>query len=300
MPITWVEDNESRSATIVRLGKKAASSYQKSYKVFGTTNDVELHADINQQVSNNLRFWQYPGADVQLLAESYSVSYLGDDAWQVQINYVKDGADDDSQPNPLRRSRSFDTSGGMQHITQAQATGSGGTLDFEKRYPASATNMSGAIGVDDNGVNGVDIVVPQLTWTETYDVPSIYVTSNYIKSVASLTGSVNNGGFRGFAAGEVLFLGASGSQEWDQEKGDGPWTLSFKFVASPNAGVSGSTVPAITIGSITGVEKRGHEYLWVRYESSVESNALFKKPKAVYVSKVYPDKSFAGLGIGTS
>jgi hypothetical protein len=295
---TWIEDNASRSATIYRLGKKATSTMTRSYKVFGYTDDVQLHADCNQRISGSLRMWQYPGASVQLMAESYSVDYLGDDAWHVEINYEKAGADDD-QPNPLRRSRSFDTSGGMQHITQAQATGSGGTLDFEKRYPSEATNMSGAIGVDDNGVNGVDIVVPQLTWTETYDVPSTYVTSNYIKSVASLTGSVNNGGFRGFAAGEVLFLGASGSQEWDQEKGNGPWTLSFKFVASPNA-ESGGTVPAITIGSISGIQKKGHEYLWVRYESSVESNALFKKPKAVYVSKVYPDKSFAGLGIGTS
>jgi hypothetical protein len=296
---TWIEDNASRSATIYRLGKKATSTMTRSYKVFGHRDDVPLHAECNQRISSQLQFWQYPGANVQLRAESYSVDYLGDDAWRVEIQYEKTGGDA-QEPNPLRRSRSFDTSGGTQHITQAQATGSGGSLDFEKRYPSSATNMSGAIGVDDNGVNGVDIVVPQLTWTETYDVPSTYVTSNYIKSVAALTGSVNNGGFRGFAAGEVLFLGASGSQEWDQDKGDGPWTLSFKFVASPNAGGSGSTVPAITIGSITGVEKKGHEYLWVRYESSVESNALFKKPKAVYVSKVYPDKSFSGLGIGTT
>lgn len=302
MPLTWVEDNESRSATIVRLGRKASSSMTRSYKVFGTTNDVEVHADANDRISGLLRGWQYPGTNVQLMAESYSVSYLGDDAWQVTINYEKNGADDDEQDNPLRRSRSFDTTGGMQHITQAHD---------EKQFPVSSGNPFGndfvlgappqfcAIGVDDNGVNGVDIVVPQLSWTETYDVKSTYVTSAYIKAVAELTGTTNNAAFRTFKAGEVLFLGASGSQEWDEQKGNGPWTLSFKFAASPNAG-AGQTLPAITVGSITGIEKKGHEYMWIRYESSVNSSSLLKKPQAVYVNKVYRDGNFANLGIGTA
>jgi hypothetical protein len=90
----------------------------------------------------------------------------------------------------------------------------------------------------------------------------------------------------------VLFMGCSGSQEWDDQRGNGPWTLSYKFVASPN-------VTDQTIGDITGVEKKGHEYLWVRYEDTVSSNELVKKPKFVYVNKVYRDGNFAGLGIGT-
>lgn len=295
---TWVEDNASRSATIYRLGKKATSTMTRSYKVFGFTDDVLLHAEANQKISSELQYWQYPGVNVQLRAESYSVDYLGDNAWHVEIAYEKMGADA-PDPDPLRRSRSFDTSGGTMHKTQAESVGSGGTLDFEKRFPSSATNMSGAIGVDSSSVHGVDVVVPQLTWTETYDVPSTYVTSDYIKGVAALTGTVNNGTFRTFAAGEVLFIGAGGSQEWDAEKGNGPWQLSFKFVASPNAG-SGQTMPAITIGSISGIEKRGHEYLWVRYEPSVASSTLIQLPKAVYVNKVYREENFANLGIGTS
>ena len=303
---TWIEDSDSRSATITRLGKKASSSYVKSYKVFGTTDDVALHADINTTITTSLRGWQYPGSDVQLLAESYSVSYLGDDAWQVQINYSKDGADDEGQTDPLKRSRSFDTSGGTQHITQAienvtvttSKTGSTTvTSAGEARFPATGSNaavsFNGAIGVDGNSVNGVDIVVPALSWTETYDVPHPYITSGYIKAVAGLTGSVNNSAFRSFAAGEVLFVGCSGGQEWDDEKGNGPWNLSFKFVASPN-------VTAQKIGDITGVAKKGHEYLWVRYEDSVSGSELVKKPKGVYVNKVYRDGDFANLGIGVT
>jgi hypothetical protein len=45
--------------------------------------------------------------------------------------------------------------------------------------------------------------------------------------------------------------------------------------------------------------KKGHEYLWIRYEDTVSSNELLKKPKFVYVNEVYPSADFSQLGIGT-
>lgn len=298
---TWVEDNSSRSATIHRLGRKATSSYVKSWKIFGTTDDVAVHDDVNTTLWQSYMYWQYPGQPQnRLQAESYSLEYLGDQAWQLQVTYTKDGAESDEQRDPLKRSRSFDTGGATQHITQAISSDTfpEGEQRFHTGSPA-APNMKGAIGVDGDSVQGVDIVVPQLTWTETYDVPAIYVSTAYIKTVSSLTGTVNNAAFRGFAAGEVLFAGASGSQQWDSDKGDGPWNLSYKFVASANQG-SGKTFPAITIGDITGIEKDGHDYLWVRYEDTVSNDTLFKKPKFVYVNKVYRRENFSQLGIGVS
>lgn len=299
MALVWVEDNDSRSATIVRLGKRASSTYQKSYKVFGTTDDTVVHAEANANISANLAYWQYPGQpNVQLRAESYSVNYLGDDAWQVTISYEKTGADDDGQTDPLRRSRSFDTSGGTQHITQADGgkiTSTGTTTvrtGTETRFPSNAPSMNSAIGVDGDSVAGVDIVVPALSWTESYDVPSSYVTAAYIRRVAALTGTTNDATFRGFAAGEVLFTGCSGNQDWDADRGDGPWSLSYKFVASPN-------VTGQTIGTIENISKKGHDYLWVRYEDSVSGSDLIKRPKYVYVNTVYKEGAFSGLGIGS-
>lgn len=300
MALVWVEDGDSRSATIHRLGKKSTATMQRSYKVFGTDDDVAVHADANARISTLEPYWNYPGTNVNLRAESYSISYLGDKAWQITVSYEKIGADDDTQNEPKRRARSFDTSGGTAHITQAQTFGSSNLGDFERQYPGTASNMSGAIGVSGDSVEGVDIVIPALTWTEVFDVPDKYVTSAYIKKVAELTGTVNNGGFRTFAAGEVLFVGCSGSHEWDEEKGSGPWSLSYKFVASPNAG-AGQTRPAITVGTITGIEKKGHEYMWVRYDNKVDNkNSLILHPKAVYVNRVYPQADFSGLGIGTT
>jgi hypothetical protein len=301
MPIyRWVEDNASRGATIHRLGKKAQSTYRKSWKIFGTSDDVMVHNDVNTTLTANFLYWQYPGQPQnRLYAESYTLEYLGDNAWQLVVSYANDGGEDDQQRQPLRRSRSFDTGGGTQHITQAIPSQEfpTGEQRFHTGSPA-APNMRGAIGVDGDSVAGVDIVVPQLTWTETYDVPSQYISTVYIKTVSSLTGTVNNLPFRGFAAGEVLFLGASGSQAWDQDTGDGPWSLSYKFVASANQG-SNKTFPAITIGEIQNIEKDGHDYLWVRYEDAVDSSTLLKRPKFVYVDKVYRRVNFGLLGIGS-
>lgn len=281
--LVWVEDGDSRQATIVRKGKKAASSYQKSYKIFGTADDTVLHSAINTEISSSGRYWQYPGVTgMALMAESYSVSFLGDNAWQLTVNYSKDGAEDGTEP--LKRARSFDTTGGTQHMTQAFAETGFGVLG---QSPPSQYN---AIGVDSSGVNGVDVVVPQLQWQESYDVPNSYVTDAYVRGVAGVTGTTNNATFRGFEAGEVLFVGCSGSQEWDDEKGRGPWSLSFRFVASKN--VTGEQIGPIF------VNKKGHEYLWVRYEEEVSGNNLLKKPKAVYVNKVYRESAFSALGIG--
>lgn len=287
MPVTFVEDNESRSATILRKGLRGESTYTKSWKAFGTSSDVELHREIYSQIPG---FWQYPDQPgATLYVDSYTVTYLGDKAWQVTASYKKTGIEDDTKREPLKRSRSFETGGATSHVTQAiSETAFGG-----------GPNQYKAIGVDGNSVAGVDVVTPALNWTEDYEVPSSYVTSAYIKMLATLTGTVNNAAFRSFAAGEVLFIGASGGHEWDAERGDGPWKLSYKFVASPNAGPNEST-PAITVGDITGIVKKGHEYMWVRYEDSVSDSTLLKKPKHVYVNQVYRTANFAALGIGVS
>jgi len=303
---TWVEDNQSRAATIYRLGQRSQNTYKKSWKIFGTSDDRAVHDDVNVTLWTSYLYWEYPGQPLnKLQAESYTLDYLGDEAWQLTVNYISRGADDDTKPDPLRRSRSFDTSGGTTHITQQPQLDAGTsirTYGTERRYPESgvdaAPDQQGAIGVDGQNVNGVDIIVPALQWTETYDVPAQYVTTQYIKNVSALTGTVNNAAFRGFAAGEVLFQGATGSQDWDAEKGDSPWSLSYKFLASANA--DGTTIPLVTVGTMGGILKKGHEYLWVRYEDEVDANTLVKRPRHVYVNQVYAETDFSLLGIGVS
>lgn len=279
----WVETSESRSASLARRGKRADSIVTRVFHAFGAEDDIEVHAYVNQYLTNN-QF--YAIDDYQFMVETYELEHLGDQAYRVTVKYVRYGTDNDEQNDPLRRTRSFDTGGGSTHITQAK-TERGYSLPSDDDAP----NQQCAIGVDGDSVNGVDIIIPSLQWTESYDVPSQYVSAAYIRSLAGLTGCVNSDAFRGFEPGEVLFLGATGNQAWDEQRGDGPWNLSYKFQASKNK-------TDLTVGNILFVEKKGHEYLWVRYETKVGSNTLLKTPKFVYVNQVYEEVSFAALGIG--
>ena len=176
----------------------------------------------------------------------------------------------------------FDTGGGTQHITQS--------LQTVARYPTgSAPDFKGAIGVTHDSVEGVDITVPVYNFSETHYVPAAQVTSAYKAAVFQLTGKVNSAAFKGFAAGECLFLGASGSR-----RGAEDWEITFRFAGSPNR-------TGLAVGPITGIAKKGWEYLWVRYADAEDtaSHTLVKQPLGAYVERVYEEGNFSALGIGT-
>ena len=92
-----------------------------------------------------------------------------------------------------------------------------------------------------------------------------------------------------------LFLGLSFAKRvWTTLTGpDDDWEISFRFAGSPN-------VMNLTVGPVTGVSKKGWEYLWVRYETVEDAAAkrLVQRPAAVYVEKVYESGDFGALGIG--
>ena len=199
---------------------------------------------------------------------------LNNDTWKVVVRYEPLDPSSEEEPEAVT---SFDSTGGTQHITQAIAT-------VGLYGPSVSTLLGGAIGYDGENVSGVDITVPVWNWQETH-----YLTDAQLNAPAyyALTGQVNAAVFRGYAAGEVLFQGASG-----QKRGTGKWEITFKFAASPNK-------TGIVIGAISGIAKKGWEYLWVQYGDDVDvaAKVRIKKPVAVYVEKVYAEGDFATLGI---
>ncbi|HOK95553.1 MAG TPA: hypothetical protein PK052_04910 [Anaerohalosphaeraceae bacterium] len=176
----------------------------------------------------------------------------------------------------------FDTGGGTQHITQSLAT-----VSRYGRPGFTAPNFFGAIGVTGGSVDGVDITVPVYSFSEVIYMDDSDVTDAYKATLFALTGRVNNAAWRNYAAGEVLFLGASGSK-----RGSDDWELSFRFAASPN-------MTGLTIGDITGIAKQGWHYLWVQYidQEDTTAKSLVKRPLSVHIEQVYPYGNFALLGV---
>jgi hypothetical protein len=233
------------------------------FVVTGTSDDVEVRSTIEAHV---------PGTYVGLPIQDYDFRPLGNGIWEVAVHYGLK-----KQTN--QSSFSFDTGGGTAHVSNAIST--------VARYPSNAPDCQGAIGISGDSVEGVDITVPVYNFSETHYLPAASISGGYKATLFNLTGKVNSGSFKGFAAGEVLFLGSSGSQ-----RGNEDWEISYKFAASPNK-------TGLSVGSLTGIAKGGWQHLWVLYSSAVDQNALIKRPIAAYVEQVYWPADFSLLGIGT-
>ena len=176
----------------------------------------------------------------------------------------------------------FETGGGSTHITHSIST-------VQRRIVGGGTapNFGGAIGWDGQRINGCDIISPVFSFSETHSFDSAFVDGAYRLALFRATGKTNNAAFKGFEAGEVLFLGASGTK-----RGDDRWEISYRFAASEN-------VTGLTVGGITGINKKGWEYLWVYFAEDTSQSVLVKTPLVSHVEQVYHSHNFANIGIGT-
>lgn len=216
------------------------------------------------------------------------VELAREDMWEATVEWVDKERFDSKRKLAVDEKRiRWNTSGGTAHISTSKATTS--------KYPAGdAFDNNQTIGLTPDGdVQGCDIVVPAFNFTVEYRFANGQVTNAYAATVKGLTGKVNNATFYGFAAGEVLCMGGDATQE-----SQGDPTLNFSFLQM-------DSISSLDIGAITGIAKKGHEYLWVWYEEKVQEAADGKKwalkvPLYAFVESVYEEGDFSTLGIGTS
>jgi len=245
----------------------------RNYNVQGAASSAEARMAVLAEAPGTIDLY---GTGVLFITrDSVRIEPASETLWSAEVRYG-------SVPQTNESTFSFDTGGGTQHITHSLAT--------VARYAPSgktAPDFKGAIGVTADSVEGVDIAVPVYQFAETHYLPDSAVTPAYKATLFWLTGKVCSAAFKGFAAGECLFLGAAGSK-----RGHGDWEIGFRFAACPN-------VTNLTIGDITGINKKGWEYLWVRYQDTEDTvaKALVKRAIAVYVEQVYPYGDLNGLGI---
>jgi len=272
MPVTLTERLGSRRWTGV---ESDSPGVEIDYILAGTSDDGTAKTLVASSTPQTYDGLVRDGIDLEPV---WVDTTRGDGQWNATVRYT-------SRPPTGESEFSFDTTGGTQHITQSLQT-------VGKYAPGSETppDFKGAVGVTHDNVEGVDIQVPTYAFAETHYLPIGVVTPAYVGTVFNLTGKVNSAPFKGLAAGECLFLGARGQRRGTEED----WAIAFSFAGSPNRS-------NITVGDITGIAKKGWEYLWVRYADAKDDTAkrIVKKPIAAYVEKVYEEGNFAGLGMGT-
>ena len=260
MSITIDERFDSRGAT-----ESSDPTAELIYVVQGTDDDLQVRALVAATAPTT-----YAG----LKRDNFTLETFGAGIWECKVHYIEFSSESQF---------SFDTGGGTQHITQSRAN-----VQRQAAPGFVAPNFLGAIGVSNDRVDGTDIIVPVFNFTETHYLADALVDGAYKLALFHLTGKVNGNPFKGFAAGEVLFLGASGSK-----RGFDDWEITFRFAASPNA-------INLSLGAITGINKEGWHYLWIRFvdDEDVAAKSLIKRPVAAYVEQVYDYGNFSSLGIG--
>ena len=229
-----------------------------------------------------------------LKRSTISVTQVGPTRWEGSVDYKDQDEDEDQQKGGDHVEVgegvwSFDTTGETIHITNSKK----GKQEKYAPTGSQAPDLKGVIGAGPDAIEGVDIVSPSLRLTYRTRLPKGVVTAQYIKDVASITGTINDRPFQSFDTGELLFMGMNGEQS-----GSSAPELTFHFSAASNW--QEERIYDTLDGDATVLKKGGWDYLWLYYIVGKETTAkkTVPVPLAVYVDTVYESKNFAELQIG--
>jgi hypothetical protein len=248
------------------------STGEAQYVVHGTDDEAEALALLMAEAAATVTI------DGKVLGKRvFTLDHAGYRVWSGTVAYSR------RRRETGESTYQFETGGGggfrvTHSIATSQSVKAGG---------GTPINMYNAIGWNGSEITGCDIISSAFTFSETHVFAESAVDGAYKLALFNATGKVNNAGFKGFAAGEVLFLGASGSA-----RQDGTWEITYRFAASPNA-------TGLTIAGIAGVDKKGWEYVWIHYKDVTSETVPVKQPVQVNVEQVYDLHDFANIGIGT-
>lgn len=264
MPITVAEKWESRERTD-EFGD-GTSSLDLIFVIQGTDNDQLVVENLLLAAPLTFRFLERINSSIERIAEQ---------AWLGKVTYSDINLEDQQVGGSDFQ---FDTTGQSQHQDQSLGT---------TRFPATGVPAANdLIGDTGDFVEGVDIIVPTYSFSETHRISDLLITPAYKAILFALTGRTNDAVFKGFEINEVLFLGASGSK-----RGKDDWSISYRFAATPN-------VTGKTIGPISGINKKGWEYLTVRTRQKPLNDHMILDIQWVDVHELYPEGDFSLMGIG--
>ena len=261
-----------------------ASTAEINYLVTGvTTKSAALSAVAAGAPSSygglplsEVRFNGYSGEDtLEAVAVYASSSNSGDD-----------GGYDEETPT-----MSFDCGGGTKHVTYCGGSQSRrfGTLDA-----GNAIGWNGKVG-DACEIAGVDVPTAQFRLSFTRVMPRASALSvDFMRSTGLMVGKVNDSTFKGWSAGEVMFLGASYTAPL---KGRQKVIVTYNFAIQPNE--TNVMVAGHDIGDVD-----GYDYVWTIPKTEVPpASGGVTAPKldieAAYSAPVCSRVSFSSLGLGS-
>ena len=167
-------------------------------------------------------------------------------------------------------------------------------------------NLSGAIGVDGDSVNGVQKPFSVFNWNETWIYPADWIDGKRPSRIDNEDGLpveveqqpltkviedncffTNKTVFRGKPPGCILLTGVRSAR---MNLGASSVSVTFSFSYSPLR-------ENFQVGSIRIVKKDGWDYMDIYYETESSGNELVKKAKFVYICRIFDRMDFRDLGL---
>ena len=162
---------------------------------------------------------------------------------------------------------------------------------------ALSANLGNMIGWNgkfgaESACEGVGVQAPVTQFNCRRTVAAATATSHdFEANITSLRRKVNSATFHGYAAGEMLFLGATVGETYLNDDGDVVTDVNYRFLQQDNE-------TAKTVAGLSFPAKNGWDYAWTitAYDPAEGKNI----PVLGCVSRVYEYADLTGLGIGSS
>ncbi|HOI56140.1 MAG TPA: hypothetical protein PLP01_12885 [Phycisphaerae bacterium] len=278
-----------------QLGHNTSADLQ--YWASGCSTYLDAQAAVLAQVATD-----FPtGLPGDLVVESVhprSTEAAGE--WDCSVRAVHPSAKKEDPPATGESNYRFEFGGGTRRIFTSLKT-----LNKYGPFGAGAPSCHNLIGVTRDGVEGCDLgdTSGAYQFSETHYLSAATVTNTYKGDVFDLVWKTNNASFKGFDAGQVLFLGCSGGR-----RGAGDWEITFKFAAKPDVADACADWDALLgfgVGHGSGavaIAVPAWYYMWVLYHDVHDAalHVVVKRPRYVYVEQLYQSGGFSTLGIGTT
>ena len=166
--------------------------------------------------------------------------------------------------------------------------------------------LKGAIGVDGDSVRGVQKPFSVFNWNETWIYPAEWIEGPRPARVDVVEGAraevkqkplvnviegncffTNETAFRGKPPGCILLTGVRSGR---MNLGASSVSITFSFSYSPLR-------ENFKVGGMIIVKKDGWDYLDIYYETEADTNELIKRPKWIYVCRIFNRMDFRDLGL---
>ena len=252
------------------------TSIEVQYLVFGVTTEEEALTAVHGKAPAESK--GLPLDSIEIDTRETNDTFRVNAIYREEEVDVGDSGGDDDDETPTE---SFDCGGGTKHLLYS----------FGQKKVYGDKDAGGAIGWngksgDDCEIAGVDVPTAQLRETYTKPMRVSTLTTAFKRKVAALVGKVNSGSFKGWNAGEVMFLGMSYSTPAKKAK---KVTVTFNFAIQPNE--SGVKIAGKS------VTKKGFEYVWAISKTVASSGSPKLEVEGIYVDQVCEYASFSGLGL---